>query len=80
MSAYHYIITVHGMGESRYGETTLPVISRCAEVVNDVLTPKAQTSRDRRSSYKKKGRDIVTLGAFVGASPHDTDTRPWVEF
>ncbi|MEM8486208.1 MAG: hypothetical protein AAF564_11715 [Bacteroidota bacterium] len=80
MSAYHYIITVHGMGESRYGETTLPVISRCAEVVNDVLTPKAQTSKDRRASFKKKGRDFVTLGAYVGASPLENNARPWVEF
>ncbi len=80
MSAYHYIITVHGMGESRYGETTLPVISRCAEVVNDVLTPKVPTSSDKRASFKKKGRDFVTLGAYVGASPLDASSRPWVEF
>ncbi len=80
MGAYHYIIVVHGMGESRYGETVLPVISRCADVVNDVLEIEKPTSKHIKASYEKEGRDIVTLGTFVGASPLKTSDQPWVEF
>ena len=86
MSAYQYMVVVHGMGESRYGQTILPVISRCAEVIGDVLpkpetaasTPPTKKVKDKRPD--KEGRDIVTLGAFVGASPLDKSDRPWVEF
>ncbi|MFK7848939.1 MAG: hypothetical protein AB8G77_26870 [Rhodothermales bacterium] len=78
MSAYQYIVVVHGMGESRYGQTVLPVISRCAEVVDDVLGIERKEKPNR--SYQKEGRDIVTLGAFVGANPLENSLRPWAEF
>ncbi len=87
MSAYHYIVVVHGMGESRYGQTILPVISRCAEVINDVLPPNPNSDepspagvKSKAKRYVKQGRDIVTLGTFVGASPLEKASRPWVEF
>lgn len=79
MADYHYIIVVHGMGESEYGQTILPVVSRCAEVIDSVWHPDKKDSNGE-SPYDKAGRDIVTLGAFVGASPNEKADRPWVEF
>ncbi len=80
MSTYHYLVIVHGMGESRYGETTLPVISRCAEVIHEVLDPDGKVVTPAGRYYEKMGRDIVTLGAFVGECPFEESERPWVEF
>ncbi len=62
----HYIITVHGMGQSRKYETLQPVISRFAA---------AQLAEDSR----KLRRDVVTLGALAGALNAHAD-RHWVAF
>ena len=72
----HYVITVHGMGESRKYETSLSVISRFAEAA---AAEKAKTEKTKAEKKEiTRDRDLVTLG-MVG---HQMERKeyPWATF